>query len=172
MKISVKRKSGFTGLNSFQNTPTKTAVNSMNILLIGSGGREHAFAAKITESPKCKKLYVAPGNAGTSAIAEKVDLKVTDFEGIKDFVLSRHIDMVVVGPGEPLVNALSDFFANEPSTKDIIVVGPSKQGAALEGSKDVSKEFMVRNSIPTAAYHSFTKDTVDEGLPFIRRQRL
>lgn len=144
----------------------------MNILLIGSGGREHAFAVKITESPKCKRLYVAPGNAGTSAIAENVDLKVTDFEGIRDFVLSREIDMVVVGPEEPLVKGISDFFATEPSTKDIIVVGPSRQGAALEGSKDFSKQFMARNGIPTAAYHSFTKDTVEEGLDFIRNQRL
>src|SRR5690606_31092224 len=144
----------------------------MNILLIGSGGREHAFAVKITDSPKCNKLYVAPGNAGTSAIAENVPLAVTDFEGIKDFILLHHIDMVVVGPEEPLVKGISDFLSQHPSTQDIVVVGPSKQGAALEGSKDFSKQFMARHGVPTAAYHSFTKDTVDEGLEFIRRQRL
>jgi len=144
----------------------------MNILLIGSGGREHAFAVKITDSPRCSKLYVAPGNAGTSAIAENVSLAVTDFEGIKEFILSHHIDMVVVGPEEPLVKGISDFLSTEPATKNIIVVGPSQQGAALEGSKDFSKQFMARNGIPTAAYQSFTKDTVDEGLGFIRRQQL
>lgn len=144
----------------------------MNILLIGSGGREHAFAVKITESPKCSKLYVAPGNAGTSSIAENVDLKVTDFEGLKTFILSRHIDMVVIGPEEPLVKGISDFLSNHSDTKDIVVVGPSKRGAALEGSKDFSKQFMARNGIPTAAYNSFTKETVNEGLEFIRRQRL
>jgi phosphoribosylamine--glycine ligase len=144
----------------------------MNILLIGSGGREHAFAVKITNSPRCSKLYVAPGNAGTSAIAENVSLAVTDFEGIKEFILSHHIDMVVVGPEEPLVKGISDFLSTEPATKNIIVVGPSQQGAALEGSKDFSKQFMARNGIPTAAYQSFTKDTVDEGLGFIRRQQL
>src|SRR5690606_27224635 len=142
----------------------------MNILLIGSGGREHAFAVKITDSPRCSKLYVAPGNAGTSAIAENVSLAVTDFEGIKEFILSHHIDMVVVGPEEPLVKGISDFLSTEPATKNIIVVGPSQQGAALEGSKDFSKQFMARNGIPTAAYQSFTKDTVDEGLGFIRSE--
>lgn len=144
----------------------------MNILLIGSGGREHAFAVKIAESPKCTNLYVAPGNAGTSAIAENVALNVTDFDGIKDFILSHQIDMVVVGPEEPLVKGISDFLSNHPSTKDIVVVGPSQQGAALEGSKDFSKQFMARNGVPTAAYQSFTKETVDEGLEFIRQQRL
>jgi phosphoribosylamine--glycine ligase len=144
----------------------------MNILLIGSGGREHAFAVKITESPKCERLYVAPGNAGTSAIAENVPLQVTDFEGIKNFILSRHIDMVVVGPEEPLVKGISDFLSSHPDTKEIVVVGPSQQGAALEGSKDFSKQFMDRNDIPTAAYQSFTKETINDGLEFIRRQRL
>lgn len=144
----------------------------MNILLIGSGGREHAFAVKIANSPKCKKLYVAPGNAGTSAIAKNVELGVTDFEGIKQFILSNHIHMVVVGPEEPLVRGISDFLSNDPETKNIVVVGPSKQGAALEGSKDFSKRFMARNGIPTASYDTFTPETIHEGLEFIRRQRL
>lgn len=144
----------------------------MNILLIGSGGREHAFAVKIMDSLNCSQLYVAPGNAGTSAIAENVPLAVTDFDGIKEFILSRHIDMVVVGPEEPLVKGIRDFLAKEPDTKNVVVVGPSQEGAALEGSKDFSKQFMARNGIPTAAYQSFTKDTVDDGLAFIRAQRL
>src|SRR5690554_3824290 len=129
----------------------------MNILLIGSGGREHAFATKIVSSPKCQKLYVAPGNAGTSAIADNVALEVTDFEEIKDFILSQRINMVVVGPEEPLVRGIADFLSNDPETKDLVVVGPSQQGAALEGSKDFSKQFMGRNGIPTASYHTFTK---------------
>ena len=144
----------------------------MNILLIGSGGREHAFATKIVSSPKCQKLYVAPGNAGTSAIADNVALEVTDFEEIKDFILSQRINMVVVGPEEPLVRGIADFLSNDPETKDLVVVGPSQQGAALEGSKDFSKQFMGRNGIPTASYHTFTKETVQEGLDFIRLQRL
>lgn len=144
----------------------------MNILLIGSGGREHAFAVQISNSEKCQKLYIAPGNAGSSAIAENVALNISDFEGIKAFVLSKRIDMVVVGPEEPLVKGISDFFVNDPETRDLVVVGPSQQGAALEGSKDFSKQFMARNAIPTAAYSTFTKENIQEGLDFIRRQRL
>ncbi len=144
----------------------------MNILLIGSGGREHAFATKIVSSPKCTKLYVCPGNAGTSLIAENVRLGVNDFVEIKKIILSKDIDMVVVGPEEPLVKGIIDFLSNDPETKDIVAVGPSQQGAALEGSKDFSKQFMARNGIPTAAYQSFTKETFNEGLEFIRRQRL
>lgn len=144
----------------------------MNILLIGSGGREHAFAIKIAASPKCKTLYVAPGNAGTAAIAENVPLKATDFEGLKKLILSKKIDMVVVGPEEPLVKGISDFLLDHPETKEVVVVGPSQKGAALEGSKDFSKQFMVRNTIPTASYDTFSKETINEGIDFIRSQRL
>src|SRR5690606_36634127 len=144
----------------------------MNILLIGSGGREHAFATKMVSSPRCQKLYVAPGNAGTSSIAENIALSLFDFDGIKNFIISHEIDMVVVGPEEPLVKGIRDFLTGNPQTQHVVVVGPSQRGAALEGSKDFSKQFMARNGIPTAAYHSFTKDTVEEGLDFIRNQRL
>jgi len=144
----------------------------MNILLIGSGGREHAFATKMVSSPKCQKLYVAPGNAGTSSIAENIPLNLSDFEGIKNFIVSHEINMVVVGPEEPLVKGIRDFLSSNAETQKVVVVGPSQKGAALEGSKDFSKQFMARNNIPTAAYSSFTKETVEEGLEFIRLQRL
>ena len=144
----------------------------MNILLIGSGGREHAFATKMVNSPRCQKLYVAPGNAGTSSIAENVALSISDFEGIKSFILAHKIDMVVVGPEEPLVKGIRDFLTGDPLTGGVAVVGPSQKGAALEGSKDFSKQFMARNGIPTASYNSFTKETIEEGLKFIRDQRL
>src|SRR5690606_17697523 len=144
----------------------------MNILLIGSGGREHAFATKMVSSPKCQKLYVAPGNAGTSSIAENIPLSLSDFEGIKNFIVSHEINMVVVGPEEPLVKGIRDFLSSNAETQKVVVVGPSQKGAALEGSKDFSKQFMARNNIPTAAYSSFTKETVEEGLEFIRLQRL
>ena len=144
----------------------------MNILLIGSGGREHAFATAIVSSPKCNRLYVAPGNAGTSQIAENIPLGVTDFEGIKNFIVSKEINMVVVGPEEPLVKGIRDFLSSNPATRHIVVVGPSQQGAILEGSKDFSKKFMARNHVPTAAYDTFTPETLDQGLKFIQRQRL
>lgn len=144
----------------------------MNILVIGSGGREHAFAAELKNSPKCDKLYVAPGNAGTAEIAENIALGITDFEGIRNFLVSRQIDMVLVGPEEPLVKGISDYLSIHPATQHVVVIGPSQQGAALEGSKDFSKQFMKRNHIPTAAYHTFTKQTLKEGLDFIRRQKL
>lgn len=144
----------------------------MNILLIGSGGREHAFASKMASSPKCDKLYVAPGNAGTSEIAENVALSVTDFEGIKDYIVSRDVQMVVVGPEEPLVKGISDFLSQQEDTAHVLVIGPGQKGAALEGSKDFSKKFMARNGIPTAAYRTFTKETLDDGLEFIHQQKL
>jgi len=142
----------------------------MDILLIGSGGREHAFAVKILESPECTNLYVAPGNAGTAQIAKNIHIKGTDFEGLKRFVLANKIQLVVVGSEEPLVRGISDFLANDEATRDILVVGPSQQGAALEGSKDFSKKFMARHRIPTAAYHTFTHETLEEGLEFISHQ--
>jgi len=140
----------------------------MNILVIGSGGREHVFTERIHKSPKCDKLFVAPGNAGTSTIAKNIDLKPTDFEGMANFCQSEKIDMVVVGPEAPLVEGIADYFNAKEELKDIHVVGPSKAGAELEGSKDFSKAFMQRHNIPTAAYATFTKDQLDEGLKYLR----
>ena len=139
----------------------------MNILLLGSGGREHALAWKIAQSKKVDRLYIAPGNAGTSTVGQNVPLKADDFNGIKQFVLDNGIDMVVVGPEDPLVKGVYDFFKNESQLKDIPVIGPSKQGAVLEGSKDFAKGFMQRHAIPTAAYRTFTGDTLEEGLRFL-----
>ena len=133
----------------------------MNILLLGSGGREHALAWKIAQSKKVNRLYIAPGNAGTSNVGQNVPLKADDFNGIKQFVLDNGIDMVVVGPEDPLVKGVYDFFKNESQLKDIPVIGPSKQGAVLEGSKDFAKGFMQRHAIPTAAYRTFTGDTLE-----------
>ena len=138
------------------------------ILLLGSGGREHALAWKISQSDKCEKLYIAPGNAGTAEVGENVNIKVNDFESIKIFVLRNRIQMVVVGPEDPLVNGIYDFFKNDAELKDIPVIGPSKQGAVLEGSKDFAKGFMQRHGIPTAAYRTFTRETLAEGKAFLR----
>ena len=139
----------------------------MKILLLGSGGREHALAWKIAQSKKVAQLYIAPGNAGTGSVGENVPLKADDFEGIRQFVLSKAVDMVVVGPEAPLVKGVYDFFKNDNQLKDIPVIGPSKQGAVLEGSKDFAKAFMQRHSIPTAAYRTFTGETLEEGLKFL-----
>ena len=139
----------------------------MNILLLGSGGREHALAWKIAQSKKVNRLYIAPGNAGTSNVGQNVPLKADDFNGIKQFVLANGIDMVVVGPEDPLVKGVYDFFKNDSQLKGIPVIGPSKQGAVLEGSKDFAKGFMQRHAIPTAAYRTFTGDTLEEGLRFL-----
>ncbi|AGA76464.1 phosphoribosylamine--glycine ligase [Echinicola vietnamensis] len=144
----------------------------MNILLLGSGGREHAFAYKIANSPKCDRLYVAPGNAGTASIATNVSIGITDFPALKDFILANAIDLVVVGPEEPLVKGVADYFASQEETKALPVVGPKQKGATLEGSKDFSKQFMQRHQVPTAASATFTKDTIDEGLAFIRAQQV
>ena len=139
----------------------------MKILLLGSGGREHALAWKIAQSEKCEKLYIAPGNAGTASVGENVSIKVNDFEGIKAFCLEKGISMVVVGPEDPLVNGIYDFFKNDEALKAIPVIGPSKKGATLEGSKDFAKGFMQRHGIPTARYRTFTSDTLEEGLSFL-----
>ena len=139
----------------------------MTILLLGSGGREHAFAWKMLQSPLCTKLFVAPGNAGTESIATNVNLKITDFDAIKAFALSEKIEMVVVGPEDPLVKGIFDFFQNDSDLKHISVIGPSKQGAQLEGSKEFAKEFLVKHNIPTAGYDSFTKETVEAGCTFL-----
>jgi len=139
----------------------------MNILILGAGGREHTFAYKIAQSSLCKKLFVAPGNAGTAEIAINVSISVTDFKAIKDFVVKENIEMVVVGPEDPLVQGISDFFASDNDLKEVAVIGPSKEGAKLEGSKEYAKEFLFRHQIPTAAYQSFTAKTVDEGKQFL-----
>lgn len=139
----------------------------MTILLLGSGGREHAFAWKMTQSPLCTKLFVAPGNAGTGAIAINVNSSPTDFDAIKKLVLQEHIQMVVVGPEDPLVQGIYDYFQNDSELNTIPVIGPSKVGAQLEGSKEFAKEFMIKHRIPTAAYDSFTKETVEKGCKFL-----
>lgn len=140
----------------------------MNILLLGSGGREHALAWKIAKSSKLDKLFIAPGNAGTNQVGTNVNIKAEDFDAIKDFVLGNDIKMVVCGPEAPLVAGISDFFKNDEELKNIPVVGPSKEGAQLEGSKEYAKEFMLRHGIPTAAYKSFTKETLAEGKEFLK----
>ena len=139
----------------------------MTILLLGSGGREHALAWKMLQSSKCSKLFVTPGNAGTSQIAINVSLNILDFEAMKTFVLAEKVEMVVVGPEDPLVHGIYDFFKNDADLKDIPVIGPSKVGAQLEGSKEFAKEFLVKHNIPTAAYDSFTKETVEKGCKFL-----
>jgi phosphoribosylamine--glycine ligase len=139
----------------------------MTILLLGSGGREHAFAWKMIQSPLCDTLFVAPGNAGTAAIAKNINLNPTDFPAIKDFVLKEKVEMVVVGPEDPLVKGIYDFFLNDTELKNIPVIGPSTIGAQLEGSKEFAKEFLFRHNIPTAAYDSFTAETVEQGCLFL-----
>ena len=139
----------------------------MNILILGSGGREHTFAYKISESIRCNKLYVAPGNAGTSEIATNISIAVTDFKAIKESVIKYQITMVVVGPEDPLVKGIVDFFRSDSELKDVLLIGPSMAGALLEGSKERAKEFMINHQIPTAAYQSFTKKSVSEGKLFL-----
>ena len=139
----------------------------MKLLLLGSGGREHALAWKIAQSPKIEKLYIAPGNAGTRNVGENVAIKADDFEAIKTFVVENGINMVVVGPEDPLVKGVYDFFKNDEALKNIPVIGPSRAGAVLEGSKEFAKEFMMRHNIPTAAYKSITAENLEEGLAFL-----
>ena len=139
----------------------------MNILLLGSGGREHAIAWKIAQSPKVEKLFIAPGNAGTAQTGTNVNIKADDFPAIKDFVLANDIQMVVVGPEDPLVKGVYDYFKNDPQLAAIPVIGPSKAGAQLEGSKDFAKAFMMRHHIPTARYKSITAENLEEGFAFL-----
>jgi phosphoribosylamine--glycine ligase len=139
----------------------------MNILVLGSGGREHAIALKISQSPKTTKLFVAPGNAGTAKIATNVEVGVNDFAAIKELVLKESVNLVVVGPEDPLVNGVHDYFLKDSLLKQVPVIGPQKAAAALEGSKEFAKEFMMRHNIPTAAYQSFTGDTLEEGYTFL-----
>jgi len=139
----------------------------MNILILGSGGREHALAWKIVQSPKVIKLFIAPGNPGTATIGTNVDIRVNDFTKIKDFVLRNEINMVVVGPEDPLVNGIADFFISDPQLRSVSVIGPGRSGARLEGSKAFAKDFMMRHHIPTARYRSFTAGQIDEGAVFL-----
>ena len=139
----------------------------MNILLLGSGGREHALAWKIAQSNKVEKLYIAPGNAGTCRVGENVDIKATDFPRLKAFALEKGVDMVVVGPEDPLVQGIYDTFAEDEATKHIAVIGPTRSGAKLEGSKDFAKGFMLRHGIPTARHLSVTRDNLQEGMDFL-----
>jgi phosphoribosylamine--glycine ligase len=139
----------------------------MNVLILGSGGREHAFAWKIAQSKLLQNLYIAPGNAGTSLCGTNVDIAVSDFEGIKNLVWEKDINLVLVGPEDPLVNGIHDYFLNDPVLKDVPVIGPKKDGAQLEGSKDFSKEFMFKYGVPTARYATFTKDNLAKGFDFL-----
>ena len=143
----------------------------MNILLVGSGGREHALAWKITQSPKLSALFIAPGNAGTSAVGQNLNIDVSDFSAVKSAVLKYNIDLVVVGPEDPLVNGIVDFFENDSELKSVPVVGPNKVAAKLEGSKDFSKKFMEKHSIPTARYFSVSKNNIEEGIDFLKKLR-
>lgn len=144
----------------------------MNILLLGSGGREHAFAWKIAQSPRCNQLFVAPGNPGTAEIATNVPLGVTDFPGISKFIQDHGIDLLVIGPEEPLVKGLVDYLHAQAGMEQQLVVGPSQLGATLEGSKDFSKQFMLRNGVPTAAYATFHAHQLAEGLAYLEKQSL
>ena len=139
----------------------------MNILLLGSGGREHAIAAKIAQSTRCDKLFIAPGNAGTAEVGENVSLDQNDFDAVGRFVLDHHVEMLVVGPEAPLVAGIADYFHSTPELKEVMVIGPGSEGAKLEGSKDYAKAFMSRHNIPTAAYRTFTADTLAEGQAFL-----
>lgn len=140
----------------------------MNILVIGSGGREHALGWKIKQSNKTENLFFAPGNAGTGEMGKNLDVGVNDFEGLKNAIIQNHIDMVVVGPEVPLVNGIHDFFASQPELQDIKVAGPKKAGAQLEGSKDFAKDFMARHNIPTAKHFTVTSGNLDEGIEFLK----
>lgn len=139
----------------------------MKVLLLGSGGREHALAWKMAQSPKIEKLYIAPGNAGTSEVGENVHIQATDFPTLKTFALENHIDMIVVGPEDPLVQGIFESFKEDETTRHIAIIGPTAKGARLEGSKEFAKEFMQRHNIPTARYQSVTAETLNEGLAFL-----
>ena len=139
----------------------------INVLILGSGGREHAFAWKISKSSSCNKLFIAPGNAGTNDVGTNVDIKINDFDSIKKFVTKNEVALVLVGPEDPLVNGIYDFFQMDDELKDVALIGPSKQGAQLEGSKKFAKEFMSRHNIPTAKYKAFTKENLKDSSKFL-----
>jgi len=139
----------------------------MNVLILGSGGREHVFAWKIAKSSSCNKLFIAPGNAGTEALGENINISINDFESIKNLVLKEGIELVLVGPEEPLVKGIYNFFQQDEKLKNISLIGPSKEGSNLEGSKKFAKEFMLRHNIPTAKYQAFTKETLNHGYDFL-----
>ena len=149
-------------------TETNNSLFEGPILLLGSGGREHALAWKIAQSKKCKKLFIAPGNAGTATVGENINMKANDFDAIKVFVLRNRVQMVVVGPEDPLVKGIYDYFKNDAELRNIPVIGPSKAGAVLEGSKDFAKGFMQRHNIPTAAYQTFDGEHLQEGKAFLK----
>jgi phosphoribosylamine--glycine ligase len=144
----------------------------MNILLLGSGGRESAFAWKISQSSQCSQLFIAPGNGGTNAYGKNININPNNFDAVKALVLKENIDMVVVGPEEPLVNGINDFFINDDQLSKIPIIGPKKEGAILEGSKDFSKQFMARHGIPTPASESFTNETLQQGLTYLENHSL
>lgn len=146
-------------------------LNSMKVLILGSGGREHTIAQKIYESPNCEQLFVAPGNAGTSAIAENLTLDISDFEAVGKCISTHQIGMLIVGPEAPLVEGIKDYFGQKPEFSDLLVIGPSKRGALLEGSKERAKEFMQTHRVPTAAYQSFTAETLEAGKAFLKTLR-
>ena len=154
-----------------ENAKRQTPDILMNVLLLGSGGREHALAWKISQSRKCKKLFIAPGNAGTAECGENVPLNINDFNKIKGFVLENKIELVVVGPEEPLVNGIVDFFQDDTELKKILILGPSLKGALLEGSKDYAKAFMQRHNIPTASYRTFRKSEIEEAKMFLKTMK-
>jgi len=155
-----------------RNLRTQRGIHLMNILLIGSGGREHALAWKIATSPHCDQLFIAPGNPGTAKCGTNVKLDASDFAAVKDFCLAESIGMVIVGPEEPLVNGIVDSFLEDPAVKEIPVIGPSRQAAQLEGSKSFAKQFMVRHSIPTAPYREFDASNYKDGIPFLQQHSL
>jgi phosphoribosylamine--glycine ligase len=144
----------------------------MNILLLGSGGREHALAWKLAQSKQCDQLFIAPGNAGTSQYGTNVELSITDFDAIKKFVLANNIALLVVGPEEPLVKGVTDFFKSDDQLKQVVVIGPSQYGAQLEGSKAFAKKFMIRHGIPTAAYREFDASNYGEGISYLQQHAL
>ena len=143
----------------------------MNILILGAGGREHAFALKLAQSKKTDRLFVAPGNAGTAKMATNLVIDILDFSAVKEVVLQYNIHMVVVGPEAPLVAGIHDFFLSDNDLKHLPIIGPKKDGALLEGSKDFSKKFMQKHNIPTARYQSFTSETLHEGYSFLESLR-
>ncbi|MGI8892721.1 MAG: phosphoribosylamine--glycine ligase, partial [Bacteroidia bacterium] len=151
--------------------PCTDRNDHMNILLLGSGGREHALAWKIAQSSRCNQLYIAPGNAGTEECGTNVNISILNFDEIEQFVVSHKINMVVVGPEDPLVNGIRDHFKQSPGLNNICLIGPSGEGAKLEGSKDFAKKFMIENKITTASYQTFTSSEIEKAFTYIDKQK-